>query len=368
MKLSQLVHYREMLDEYIPQDTRAVLQGLLNPVRHVVNSNEIQLAGLAHNMDQHYEQLQQDLDKFDNSLICIRDRIQQLIGNIEPSYLAASYRLYEQEMCWDSVDHILNRRFNLTTEAETYIKGRIKLKTDWKRPGMIIRPGLESWISDLVALDPLYLVDTDHELLKPGFDRFNENYQQRLRLYTIQESTEQPMLSKLPNGQFGYVLVYNFFNYKPFELVRGYLTEIYQKLAPGGSLNLTINDCDRTGGVALAERSFMCYTPSSMVCSFAESIGYEVKETYHVDAACTWIEMSKPGTKPSLRGGQTLARVNAKGENEVDNPYPVSYTDDEVKALIGEAIELGIERPGDVAAHSPRILDYLIRQQRKNKE
>jgi hypothetical protein len=33
---------------------------------------------------------------------------------------------------------------------------------------------------------------------------------------------------------------------------------------------------------------------------------------YDVDAATTWMEIEKPGIKPSLRGGQALAELKPK--------------------------------------------------------
>jgi predicted methyltransferase len=42
--------------------------------------------------------------------------------------------------------------------------------------------------------------------------------------------------SKLPDAQFGLVFAYNYFNFRPFEMMKKYFAEIYQKLKPGGML------------------------------------------------------------------------------------------------------------------------------------
>jgi hypothetical protein len=135
-----------------------------------------------------------------------------------------------------------------------------------------------------------------------------------LRTYIINEGDLDRILDALPEQQFGFCLIYNYFNFKPIEIIRTYLYEIYNKLKPGGTVAFTFNNCDYTGAVELTERKFMCYTPGSLVMSFCESLGYDVIQTYQIDAACTWVELRTPGALSSVRGGQSLARIVAKSK------------------------------------------------------
>lgn len=381
MKLSELIAYRQLLDDYQPRDSREKLEQTVGPIRHVVESHNIQFPELKGQLDKVYDDLQLDLNRFDSTLGLIRQQLQEAISSIEPKYLSASYQLYE-EMANDSVETILNRRPTLDEATHDYVQGRIKTKTDWKRPGLILRPGLEDWIDDVVALDPLYLVDVDHALLEPAVNRFNPQFQRRLRKYIIKESSDEEMMSSIPNGQFGLVVAYNFFNYKPFEMVKKYLTEIYNKLVPGGVLTMTYNDCDRFGGVDLCERFFMCYTPGTMIKALAENIGFTINLTYNIDAACTWMELSKPGTKVSLRGGQALAKIvyrpvrpDKVAKKVVPDPEPVYneaplvrvYTSKQLTELQKEAIEMGIDTPEKIVnAYSPETLEKLVKRRKKN--
>jgi hypothetical protein len=177
---------------------------------------------------------------------------------------------------------------------------------------MIIRPGRETFINDLLALDPLYLVDESHDLLQPAMNQFNEQFQQRLRPYTIQERSGEAILGQLPKSQFGLVFAYNFFNFRPFEVLRQYLTEIYQKLKPGGMLVMTFNDCDRAKAVMLVEQHYCCYTPGYLVRELAQSLGYEIAFSWTDQGPTTWLELRKPGEQYSLRGGQALAKIMPK--------------------------------------------------------
>jgi len=153
----------------------------------------------------------------------------------------------------------------------------------------------------------------------------------------------------LPDDQLGFVMAWNFFHYKPFEVIKQYLTEVYKKLRPGGVFAFSINDGDLAGGVANAERMFMCYTPGSMIMSISERIGFSIELRHELDRAVTWIELQRPGERSSLRGGQALASIIPKvGEPEsstkVDKESNLSYIDDEErKKLVKKAIDLNID-------------------------
>jgi SAM-dependent methyltransferase len=164
----------------------------------------------------------------------------------------------------------------------------------------------------MVAYDPLYLVDLSHDYLTPAMNKFNEQYQNRLRPYVVREELDQEILSKIPDNQFGMCLAYNYFNFRPFEILKKYLAEIYQKLKPGGILAFTFNDCDRPSAVMLVENYYGCYTPGYLVQELAISMGYEIVYSWNDPGPVTWLELKKPGELTSLKGGQTLAKIVPK--------------------------------------------------------
>jgi SAM-dependent methyltransferase len=294
-----------------PRLSQSIAADEMAPVHQKVLSSNIAFLDLADRLDADYHGIIGAMEQFQNTLDQIIQEIDRTIDSMEPSYYASSYQLYENMMQHDSNEHILNRRFSLKQSALDFLKARIVKQGDWHWPAMIIRPGLEDWIQDLVACDPLYLVDTNYELLNPAIERFNPDYQRRLRRYVVTEPNTD-MLKDLPQDQFGFILAYNFFNYKPLEVIKFYLESAYKCLKPGGVFAFTINDCNKTGGATLAERSYMCYTPASMIKSLVTSLGYLYHQVYHIDSSNTWIEVQKPGQRHSLRAGQALAQVHAK--------------------------------------------------------
>jgi hypothetical protein len=181
---------------------------------------------------------------------------------------------------------------------------------------MILRPGMGDLITHMVASDPLYILDQHQELLDPSLNRFNEQYKNRLRPYIIKETVDQvqskEILEIIPNNQFRICVAYNYFNYKPFEIVKKYLEELFNKLTPGGVLALTFNDCDRSSAVHLVENFSACYTPGHLIYSLADSIGYNEIFRFNAVDPATYIELQRPGAVSSIRGGQTMAKILAK--------------------------------------------------------
>jgi hypothetical protein len=312
MKLSTLVNYRNQLDAMSAVSIGQAADKEIEKVTHLVDTQSIQLAEFSHILQQQRQGIQLAFDAFEKDLTDLKSQLAQLIADSEKPWFQESYRLYEKEMIYETTEYILNRRPGITSETEQFYRTRIVRYNSWQHPAMIIRPGQETYINELLASDPLYLVDENHDLLTPAMNLFNEQYQGRLRPYTINERQDHEILAKLPNGQFGFALAYNFFNFRPFEVIRKYLTEIYQKLRPGGVLALTFNDCDRDKGVILVEQHFCCYTPGYLVRELAQSLGFEIVFSWTDQGPTTWLELRKPGEFQTLRGGQALAKVIPK--------------------------------------------------------
>lgn len=312
MKLSELVNYRCELEQMSTQSLSRDVDINLEKITHLVDNQSIQIENFDKQLQNRKQNIKHAFNEFETELNSLKLELKQLIETAEKPWFVESYRLYEQEMINETTEYILDRRANISDDTEKFYKTRIVRYNDWKHSAMIIRPGQETYIDELVGCDPLYLVDESHDLLLPALHRFNEQYQNRLRTYTINERNSETILEKLPNNQFGLVFVYNFFNFRPFEVLKKYLLEIYTKLRPGGVLAITFNDCDRAKGVMLVEQHFCCYTPGYLVCELAQSLGYEIIFSWHDNGPSTWLELRRPGEFQSLRGGQSLAKIIPK--------------------------------------------------------
>jgi hypothetical protein len=312
MKLSELVALKNQLDAMSMVTAKNQLDLELNRVRYALSNCVEEFSQLAEQLTNQRDYVQQQLDTYENLIDTVRQQVNRKIRKQEKAWFEESYRLYEQETPTETTQYILNRREPLTEETQQILLSRLENYADWRFPGMIIRPGLENFIRSMVANDPLYLIDQHRDLLTPAVKQFPEAYQNRLRTYVVNERHTNSILAKIPNEQFGLCLVYNFFNFRPFEIIKQWLWEIQVKLRPGGILIMTINDCDRDTAVMLVESHFACYTPGYLILDMVQSMGFEVLATWNNDGPMTWIELRKPGELTSLRGGQTLAKIVSK--------------------------------------------------------
>lgn len=311
MKLSEIVAYLNLLDTLdIQVDSMAAVRRL-QAVSHVVENHPAQLKSYSRELKDNIDSVNFYINKFSIGLEQLKQDLQQQIADHEPGYLHDSYRLFEHEMIFENNDYILNRRLKIDDDSNIIFKTKIRNLSDWRLPGLIFRPGLESHVEDLVPLDPLYLVDQHRDLLEPCVKKFTPEYQRRLREYVVDDRQSGTILHDLPTNQFGFVLAYNFFNFKPMEILNRYMTELATKLRPGGTLLMTYNNCDRSHGVALAERSYMMYQPRRLVQAHVEKSGLEVVEAYDGPGDLSWLEIRRPGNIETLRGGQALAKIVA---------------------------------------------------------
>lgn len=300
MKLSELVAYKNELDKLSIIKAQEFTNLELSKFTHLVDSIDLEADLRDVNIA---------FNNFNNTVKQLYKDLNVAIEIAEKPWFQESYELYEGELN-STADTILNLRPVTSSEDAVLFKSRLARYIDWHQAAMIIRPGRETFIGDMVGCDPLYLVDLNHDFLTPSIESFPEVYQRRLRKYTIKEDGN--ILEALPDNQFGLCLVYNYFNFRPFEIIKQYLVEIYTKLKPGGVLILTFNDCDRVSAVKLVEQYYCCYTPGYLMRELASSMGYEIEFSWNNSGPSTWLELKKPGELNSLKGGQTLAKILPK--------------------------------------------------------
>jgi hypothetical protein len=312
MKLSELVDYLNLLDSDELSPDYVVAMNKFHAISHVIANHPVQIDNFADDVEHKLQKVQDCFVDAQQTVEDLKRIVRTQISQLEPAQYQQSLGLYEDEMCYETSEYILNRRLAIDSESDAYLRARLLRYTDWRVPGMIIRPGLEKFIEHLVPLDPLYVVDQNLELVLPALNQFTAEYRQRLRPYAIDDYKNENAMWQLPDGQFGFVFAYNYFNFKPMPVLCRYIDQMYAKLRPGGVALFTFNDCDWRQGVALAEKNFMCYTPGTDVVSHARSVGFEILDRHRGQGDLAWLEIKKPGEIESLRGGQTLAKIVAQ--------------------------------------------------------
>jgi len=312
MKLSTLVNYLNELQKLDLQPMKKNVGDQVNKVMYLSGIHPMGKDNYTEKLKNQNQHIQQSIHDFEILIDTLKQDVDQLINKLEHPYFLDSYTLYENEFGNETVEDLINRHPQLSESTVEYLTARMSRYNSWKYPAMILRPGVETYINDMVACDPLYLVDLRHELLAPAVQQYNEVYQQRLRVYVVDERDDNHILHRLPDSQFGVILAYNYFNFRPFEVIKKWLSELLTKLKPGGVLLMTFNDCDNDKAVMLVEQKYCCYTPGRLIMQLAQTLGFEVVFKWSDGGPSTWLELKKPGEFTSLRGGQALAKIISK--------------------------------------------------------
>jgi SAM-dependent methyltransferase len=310
MKLSDIVHLENLLQQFDTEHSNEAMR-YLDGFVHMIKEHSMRFAEHLGDLDANLSSVHRSLAQFDHSMTDVQNLLRQTVIQRETELLAQNENFWQHEMRLETNEHVLNRQLISNSECYDILTSRCRSLSDWRWPGLVFRPAQQELIKDLVALDPLYLVDHNLELLEPCVAQFHPVYQRRLRCYAVNDWQNGTILHHFPDNQFGFVLAYNYFNFKPLKLIQQYLDELITKLRPGGTLIMTYNNCDWAHNVALAEKNFMCYTPGRLIVAHAQNIGFEIAEQHHDHADLHWISLRRPGKLTSIRAAQVLAKIVA---------------------------------------------------------
>lgn len=313
MTFSELVAFKNQLDLLSSKPANVQVDQEIRNILHAVETP-------GQNIDSHLQALKichrtilENLRNFEQELDTLKQQVDLAIAEQGKFWFEQTDKVYQQRLSTELSQTILERRLSLTDEERTLFHSRISLYTSWQRPGLIVRPGRETLINNMTDSDPLYLVDRRSDLLEPVLNGFNPVYQNKLCTYVVNEDDPE-ILHALPDAQFGIILVYNFFNYRPLPVIEKFLMQIYKKLQPGGCVIMTFNNCDHWQAVHLVELNYCSYTPGHMMRKLVGQIGYEWLHTIAINHANTWVELRKPGVMISSKGGQVTAIPTTKPE------------------------------------------------------
>jgi hypothetical protein len=296
---SEYINYKEEGSTVATNRMLPLIQGHQNHCIKLSMPNELDHKRLEHShlkiidlANQYCQQVNQFTDQLDKEI-----KAEQKLMLSREGYLELNE--------YSDVSAQISSRF---TQLSEVIKDTLTKHINWKYPGLLFRPMNSACVNLMVGVDPLYLVDVDQKYLTSTVEQFEPAYQNRLRLYSVDDRTDKPILSQLPQAQFGCIAEHNFFTYKSYETVCRYLTEVFDLLRPGGTFIFTLVDGDTVSGLELVERCKSTYLPGHMIRQKARDLTYRIVQ-YTVSNGIAVVELQKPGELSSIRGGQTLARI-----------------------------------------------------------
>lgn len=372
MILSDIVNYINVLDSLESDSAANAVLHKLDSILKYAQDSSLGDPEILESMTNTRHKVAKKLNQFDSTLKELRQSVFEQIKQQEPKYFAASSSLYNHEMKNDSADHIAQRQMAVDSITALFLQQRLKRYTSWQHPGMVIRPVHAMHMDDLVACDPMYFVDTHPDLLDRVNGQFTKEYQSRLCYYHIREYTNQNIFWNLPAEQFGLIYAFHYFNFKPMEIIKDYLSEIYTLLRPSGIFAFTFNDCDFGGAVRLTEHHFCCYTPGRLIKEHALALGFTVELDFNDEAGTNWLELRKPGTFETIRGGQNVATINPREgvwrepivetilPTKVDLPTNPLYNQVDMLLDISRMLDIDVTNATAKGAYSVKKLRRLI--------
>lgn len=383
MKLSELVAFRNKINgmsiDTIKEPIRIKLDEIAQMIEAPFNNEDDYITNsFALDINVAKSEIAQAFNNFDSVFNQVKKRVQEQIEEQEKHWYQVSYEMFEVAKDCETTDQILYGRSSTSeksanvVDTETILRSKLSSYADWRFPGIIIRPGIDDFVESMVGYDPLYVMDQSYELLEPCLKRFPKQYQNRLRPYVVNEWSKEPLLGQLPDDQFGMCLLCNVFNYRPVDIIRKYLEEIYIKLRPGGILLVNFNDCDRASAVKLVEQFAGSYTPGGLIQGLIKSVGFKQVSTWDDGGPSVWLELHKPGELISNRGGQSIATIHRTDDflDDIDFLKRRAYTKKELDKLHDQARTLGIDEniistyaPYDLQLHVHENLERLRREQ-----
>ena len=193
MKLSDLVALRNNLNERPVSAVEFNATQAVHNITSVIPGNELISSNFSPALTKSIDSINLAITDFGQTLNELKQFVQTQIAEQERHWFQESYKLFEVTMATETTKEILNRRLSIAGEntkhasfqSEATLRGRLSSYSDWRFPALIIRPGLENFINEMVGYDPLYIVDQNHDLLKPCLGSFPKQYQNRLSFYSI---------------------------------------------------------------------------------------------------------------------------------------------------------------------------------------
>jgi len=310
MNLSELITYRNSLNFDVILLITSKFKDEINLVRDVLSKKDIIDKSLKNNFDDSIDETFNSFNNVLKSLQAINIALQDEIKSQSHTYLSRSYDIYN-DLLADDAEYILQRAkehsiYNNNTIP--LVSERILLYNNWKYAAAYIRPALAEVKQSMVSFDPLYIIDTDVKLFAPIKNSFSTLYQNRL-LYNTINLAHNKKFKFLPKNQLGFIFISDFFNYMPFEIIKEYLLELNEYLRPGGVIMFTYNNGDLASACLNTEHFFKTYVPKHLLLPFIETLQFKILHTHDTELI-SWIEIKKPGKLTSIKGGQTLAKIN----------------------------------------------------------
>jgi hypothetical protein len=221
--------------------------------------------------------------------------------------------MYEKSKTWfnkERAEEIREQDLFADEEVREKFANIIKRYATWQYPSVYVRPNKLHFFDALKASGMLYVMD-QHQAIPYMYRNLTKAEFEYIRFKQIDETKDKFVSDLLPAGQVGFVVMDNFINFKPMDIIKQYLLELMEVLHDGGHCLFTFNDCDLPSGAINYENGLYCFTPGRLLLEMCKMVGFDVVHSSSSDRL-SWILIKKPGELSSIKGGKTLGQIITK--------------------------------------------------------
>lgn len=167
---------------------------------------------------------------------------------------------------------------------------------NWQYGGLIIGAKDSPVLESVVATEPFYMIERFDGYLNLLKERFHPDFIRKVKYYLVED------IKKLPNNSLGLIVVFNEFNFIPWNITANLLNELSKKLIAGGKLIFNYNNCNTLKGFTNFENSYMVYTTPDMFDNALKNYQLSCIQKYDSDLeAFSFLIYQKAGQKQLIK-------------------------------------------------------------------
>lgn len=243
--------------------------------------------------------------------------LEKSITSVDESMTAQGLTLLQDTVYYnkfsdDSLDND-DVLLEIQNEVESILQNVIYKYVSWEHPALYLNCRDAKRIDYMVASDPLYIAGPDMRALNTWVAKYTELYQQRLRLYKI----EQGNLLELPQHQFGFIFCWEYFNRITVDRIEQHLRNIFDLLKPGGTFLFSYTNAEIMHTAQLVDMHLAPWASKTYIEKLLLSIGYDIINFVDLPINehkiyASWAEVKKPGQLSTLKKSPVLGQIKQK--------------------------------------------------------
>lgn len=313
VKLSEILYRYEKLKSLSAAVPKDKMKAYISDINSAVDSLKFIES---HELKKLESTLIESMDEYFTLVKKITSKLKDTVDSNHKQYLEQNKVIWQtnlEKMLFH--EHLEWARLWPPTEIEYHdFRSHLKQYINWQYPGLIVGAKESNLINSLVGTEPLYVVERYVEYFELQKNRFPINFSRKLRFYDINN------LHLLPHSAIGIAVVYNEFNFMPWEFTQNILTNIAKTLRPGGVLVFNYNDCETSRGFLEFENWSMTYSTSDMFEKHLKKYDLDLITKYlSKRETFSYMIFRKQGHKDLIKKNPSIGYVKQQTITEIEH-------------------------------------------------